>query len=145
MKRKYRQTQKRVDEAILASIKVGKTTKSALKQVLVDGWQDYSIGELVDAFARTELSAAKQRLRSRGEIEITKGNEPKLAGELSIDDAAFIDERRASHIAGELKTRIEFNRRYGRIEQAKEAERQLRLFGFEVEAVEPDLAYAVVD
>ncbi len=138
MKRKYKETQKRVDESILAAIESGVTSNADLKQVLMDGWQGYNVGELVDCFARSELSAAKQRLRSSGHIEITKGNEPKRIEDITADDAEFIDQRRAIHIAGELKTRIEFNHRHGRIEAATEAAKQLSLFATEEaeEAVE---------
>lgn len=138
MKRKYKKTQQRVDEAIFSAIKNGVTSNAELKQVLMDGWQGYNVGELVDCFARNELAAAKQRLRNGGHIEITKGNEPKPAADLTPDDAEFIDQRRAAHIAGELKTRIEFNHRHGRIEAATEAAKQLALFAIEEETLVED-------
>ena len=136
MKRKYKKTQELVDEAILAAIESGITANAELKQVLKDGWHGYNVGELVDCFARAELSAAKQRLRALGHIEITKGNEPKRLVDITPDDAEFIDQRRAAHIAGELKTRIQFNHRHGRHEAAAEASKQLSLFTFD-EAEEP--------
>ena len=135
MKRKYRETQKRVDETLLAAIESGITSNVELKRVLTDGWAGYSVGELVDSFARSELSAAKQRLRAEGKIEITKGNEPKPMGQLTLDDAEFIDTRRASQIAGQLKSRVQFNHRFGRTAQAEEAAKQLALFDMSEEPI----------
>jgi len=126
MKRKYKETQKRVDISILTAIQDGITGRTELKQVLMDGWQDYNLGELVDCFARTEVSACLQRLK--GHIEITKGNIPKPEDQLSPDDIEFIDGRDARQIAGRLKERVLFNNRHGRPEQAQEAASQLSLF-----------------
>jgi hypothetical protein len=122
MKRKYKETQKLLDEAVLSAIKSGTVSNEQLKQVLVQKWKDYSVGELVDHFASTELSAIKQRLRTAGSIEIVKGNQPCLADQLSQEDIEFIDSRRAAHVSGELKTMIEFNANHLRPDRARLAQ-----------------------
>ncbi len=61
MKRKYKETQDRIDEMIVAAIDSGERSNANLRQVIRDGWEGYSLGELVDCFARRELSDSKQR------------------------------------------------------------------------------------
>jgi hypothetical protein len=135
MKRKYKHVQDLLDAAVLHQVATGHVDNPALKQTIRETLSyhltqtgDINVPYLLDALCGTELSSAKQRLRERGDIEITKGNEPRLVSELSPEDAAFIDERRANHIKGELETRVVFNHRHGRPEQAAEANCQLALF-----------------
>lgn len=138
MKRKYRETQQRVDESLLAAINNGITDAAELKQVLVDGWQGYNVGELVDCFARTELSAAKQRLRNAGHIEITKGNVPKPVDDLESDDVDFIVSRRLSDWAGRTREIESFCRQHNREEVADQVKKQLDLFTKDIEQEQPD-------
>lgn len=147
MKRKYKHVQAIMDETLLGAITEGESRNPVLKQLLRQTLVEHltmtgeiTVAYLLDVLCGTELIAAKQRLRSAGHVEITKGNEVKAADQLTPHDAEFIDQRRAAHIAGELKTRVEFNHRYGRVDAAAEASRQLALFGSadDVPVEEPD-------
>jgi len=134
MKRKYRDVQEILDDMLLQAIIEGETRNSALKskvrETLVEhltATDKIPLAYLLDVLCSAELIAAKQRLRDAGHVEITKGNQVCRADAITSDDAEFIDQRRASHIVGELKTRVAFNRRYGRHEAAAEAVRQLTM------------------
>ncbi len=137
MNRKYKKAQKVAYKAVLNAIESGVTSNAKLKEVLMDVYQDRTFRELAFSCASNELRAAKQWCRAGGYIEITKGNEPILIEQLTEDDVKFIDGRRATHIAGELETRVEFNQRHGRPKQAEEAASQLALFSQEEPAATP--------
>ena len=128
MKRKYKETQKQIDNALQGAIEEGETSNAVLGQVIKDLWASFNVGDLVDLLVRVELSAGKQRLRNAGVIEITRDNVPILVTDISQDDAEFIDQRRRAHIQGELRTRVAFNTRHARPEAAQEASRQLTMF-----------------
>jgi Glu-tRNA(Gln) amidotransferase subunit E-like FAD-binding protein len=128
MKRKYRETQRRTDEAVMHAIANGRTSNPELRVILKDCAKHCTMDELMDLFASAELSETKQRLRKEGLIEIVKDNIAVMADSITPDQAEFIDQRRANHIAGELKTRVLFNHKYGRFEAEAEAKQQLMLF-----------------
>lgn len=138
MKRKHKNVQQIMDDSLLAAIAEGERRNPVLKQLLrqtlvehLTSTGEITVAYLLDVLCGTELTAAKQRLRILGHIEMTKGNEVKTVDQITPDDAEFIDQRRAAHIAGELKTRITFNHRYGRHDAETEAARQLSLFACE--------------
>jgi hypothetical protein len=132
MKRKYKEVQQLLDDAVLEKLKEGETDNAILRQCVREAlsWHltqtgDINVPYLLDALCGTELSNIKQRLRGEGLVEIGKNNEAKLVEDLTPEDAEFIDLRRVTTIAGALKTRVQFNHRHGRFQQAQEAAAQL--------------------
>ena len=121
-----------IDQATYAAMKAGKVTIPALVKALEPVVKTLSTRELLEVVCHLYLSESKQRLRSQGLLEVTKGNDVVLVKDLSADDVEFIDGRRVTEIAGRLWSRAVFNHENGRPEEAEESLQALRkLAGFE--------------
>ncbi|KKM85380.1 hypothetical protein LCGC14_1289680 [marine sediment metagenome] len=121
MKRKYKETQTSVDDTVVAALQAGESDAEAMQCIQRHLMRLLVVDELLEHFARVEFSASKQRLRAKGILEITKGNVVVLVENMNPDDVEFIASRRASRIAGQLKSLAAFNQAHGRSEAAAEA------------------------